>query len=178
MRERRSRSDDREPTRMSNGYDYDRTTATELLSRLQFPEFAPRESALIGDFLTVHVSEYDRWSMSVRVGEGTPPNPDHLEGIQRAAAFSSRKRIDLIGWQGDQATLFEVKGRIVHHVLGQLITYRTLWLKENPDAREPRLAAIGRVIDPDVAPILADHGITVYLYPAEDGAGGSDERGV
>lgn len=152
------------------GYDYDaREVLTQFLLR-HFPERTDRESGIIRDWLTAHVTDYDRFSFSVRVGEGQPPNPDDLPGVQRSVAFSTKKRIDVLAWQGAQPTIVEVKERVTPAVLGQLLTYRQLFLEENPDALEPVLVAIGRTSDPDTIRALNAQGVSIFLYEQADAA--------
>jgi hypothetical protein len=162
---------------MSTGYDYDRATLLELFLKIQFPERNLRESAIIRDFLQVHIHEYDRFAFSVRVGQGTTPDPTHLPGVQKSTVFSSQKRIDMMAWQGAQPFIFEVKERLSVYVLGQLQTYRHLWMEENPDAPEPELAAIVRYGDRDVERVLEANAVDVYIYePAPDSGGDADGR--
>ena len=156
---------------MSNGYDFDRPTLMELYVRMQFPERTQWESAILRDFLVAHISEYDNYSFSVRVGDGLTPDPTHLPGVQRNTTFSTRKRIDMIAWQGTQPFIFEVKRRVNPGALGQLVTYRHLWMEEHPDAREPIIAAIGRTSDPDTERVFAAAGVQIYLYDAPAGNG-------
>ena len=157
---------------MSSGYDFTRDDLASLLLAKFFPERPNGETAIIRDFLSAHGAEYDRLSFSVRVGVGLTPDPSHLPGIQKNTVDSSRKRIDILLWQGDQPTIAEVKQRVNPAALGQLQTYRHLWLEENPDAREPRLIAIGRTSDGDTLRVLTAAGVTVYLYePGDDSPG-------
>lgn len=149
---------------MSDGYDYDRATLLELFLKIQFPERNLRESAIIRDFLQQHIGEYDRYSFSVRVGQGLTPDPEHLAGVQRSTVFSTQKRIDMMAWQGDQPFIFEVKDRLNVYVLGQLQSYAHLWSEEHPDAPAPRLVAITRYGDPDIERVLEANGVDVYLY--------------
>ena len=152
------------------GYDYPAgDVLTQFLQR-HYPERTDRESGIIRDWLQQHVGEYDRFSFSVRVGEGQTPNPEDLPGVQRSVAFSSKKRIDVLAWQGAQPTIVEVKERVTPAVLGQLLTYRQLFLEENPDALDPFLVAIGRYSDPDTIRALGAQGITVHLYELADSA--------
>lgn len=149
---------------MYPSFDYTRGTLLELFTRMQFPERTRHESALIRDFLLAHIHEYDPYQFSLRVGQGLPPDPSHLPGVQANTQHSSKKRIDMLAWQGDQATIFEVKARANPAAIGQLATYRHLWLEEHPDAREPILAVIARYTDPDTRRVLEAAGITLYLY--------------
>lgn len=163
---------------MSSGYDYTRGTLLELFLRMQFPERTQRESALIRDFLSRHIHEYDRFSFSVRVGQGLTPDPTHLSGIQFNSAHSTKKRIDIVAWRGVQPVIFEVKFRANPAAIGQLVTYRQLWMEDNPNEPEPELACIARYSDPDSMRVFAAAGITLYLYDAPAGDSGDVASGV
>lgn len=163
---------------MSTGYDYTRATLLELFMRMQFPERTNRESALIRDFLQLHIHEYDSYQFSVKVGQGLTPDPSHLPGVQRNTALSTKKRIDIVAWQGQRATILEVKFRANPQALGQLTTYRHLWMEDNPGALEPRLAIIARYTDPDTARVFEANGVDVYLYEAPAGDGGAPAGGL
>src|SRR5205085_7065166 len=132
---------------------------------------------VIRAFLLNHGQEYDRYGFSIRIGAGITPDPAHLPAVQQNAVFSSMKRIDALFWSGPQPTIVEVKYRITPASLGQILTYRQLFLEAAPDAPDPRLIVIGRYSDDDTTRVLQDHGVTVYLYEpsapgASDGAGG------
>lgn len=156
---------------MSSGYDYTRDTLLELFVRLQFPERTQKESALIRDFLQAHILEYDRYSFTVRVGQGKTPDPDHLPGVQRQTVTNSQLRIDMLAWRGSQPFIFEVKERGIHAGIGQLLTYRHLWMEENPDAPEPPIALICRTIDLDMERVYKAQGIDVYEFTPDAGDG-------
>lgn len=152
------------------GYDFSSADLATLILRRFYPERTDRESTIIRDWLLAHGAEYDRLSFSVRVGEGQTPNPDDLPGVQRSTAYSTKKRIDVLAWQGAQPTIVEVKERVQPGVLGQLLTYQQLFLEENPDALAPVLVAIGRTSDPDTLRALNAQGVTVLLYEPADTA--------
>ncbi|MGH9411314.1 MAG: hypothetical protein ACRD1V_17910 [Vicinamibacterales bacterium] len=146
-----------------------------LLVQTFFPEKTNRESAIILDYLHAHGAEFDRFAFSVRVGEGTPVDPTHDPGIQKTTKYSSQKRIDMLLWQGPQPWLFEIKYRLVPAALGQLHAYALLWQRDNPNARRPKLVAIGRSCDLDTRYALDAHGVDIYIYPeAVSGAGAAD----
>ena len=149
------------------GYDFGHDDLTVLLLRRFYPERTDRESTIIRDWLLAHGADYDRFSFSVRVGEGQTPAPDLEAGVVRSVVFSSRKRIDILAWQGNTPTIVEVKERVTPAALGQLLTYRHLLLEELPDAPDPRLVIIGRYSDPDTLRSLSAHGVDVYLYAGD-----------
>lgn len=163
---------------MSTGYDYTRASLMEQLTKLSFPEHSPKSNALIADWLFRHLGEYDRYSFNVRVGQGIAPDPTHDKGVQTSTAFSSKKKIDILAWQGDQPFIFEVKLLLIPAALGQLQTYQHLWMEENPNAKVPYLGAIARTSDADTNRVLQAHGVTIYLIPATTRDSGAAASGV
>lgn len=162
---------------LNDGYAFDRTDFALLLIRKSYPERTTGESHVIRAFLLAHLLDYERIEFSRRVGQGIPPDPSHLPAVQRNTAFSSKLRIDLLAWQGNQPTIVEVKQDITPASLGQILTYRHHLVEEFPDAPEPRMVVVGRTASPDALVALQAHGVTVYVYPdaptgAPDGASG------
>lgn len=154
-----------------DGYLFTRDDFVVMLARKWFPERTDRESRVMIEYLAAHHVEFDRLIFGKRVGAGLEPDPSHLEGVQRNTSRFTKKRIDILGWTGNQPTIVEVKERITPASLGQILTYRQLLLEEMPDAPEPRLVVIGRYSDDDTIRALTGHGVTVYVYPAPEPAG-------
>lgn len=161
-----------------NGYWFTRDDLPRLQIQAFYPERTARESGVIRDFLTAHGGDYDRFGFSVRVGSTANPDPSHLIGVQRSTLWSNRKRIDLICYAGTAPTLVEAKMRIEPAAIGQLLTYRLLWLEDNPDEHDPRLVLIGRYTDQDTIRSAQAHGIDVLIYDRPDAAPGAQPSGV
>jgi hypothetical protein len=150
-------------------YTYQPAQLVELLIARHFPEFTDRETPVIHAFLAHHAGEFSKFQFSVRVGVGVRPDPAHLPGVQAAMVRSTKKRMDLLFWQGEQPWIIEAKERITPAVLGQLRAYRHLLLEERPDLPEPVLATIGRYSDDDTIRVLQAEGVHVYIYTPDDG---------
>jgi hypothetical protein len=163
---------------MGDNYTFERTDLAELLLRRWYPERPDRETPIIRDWLMARGAAFDRWSFSVRVGVGASADASHLPGVQRNTVFSSKKRIDILAWQGTQPYIIEVKERIGPGTLGQLQTYSHLWQEEHPDEPAPRLQAIGRSSDDDTIRVLNANGVDVFLYPEAVGGDGDAGGGV
>jgi hypothetical protein len=151
-----------------DGYTYDVLEFARLLIAKRYPERTDGESAVIRAYLMEHIGEYDRLQFSVRIGTGVVPDPAHPQSVQDGVVFSSKLRIDLLGWRGNALDLIEVKQRVTPASLGQILTYRHVLLGEWADAPEPRLVVVGREASPDAVDALTAHGVTVYLYPDAD----------
>lgn len=147
-----------------DGYDFGNERFEELLLRRFYPEKTDHESRLLLEYLNEHVRDFDRVSFSVRIGLGQAADPALLPGVQRQAERNSKRRIDFVGWNGRRATLVEMKTRLGHEVLGQLVTDRMLWMSEFPSDEPPRLVALGRTATPEELALLSAAGIDAYLY--------------
>ena len=155
---------------METPYVFGRDRFDELAIRSHFPERTPRESSIIRDWMNARGRDYDRIAFSVRIGQGLEPNPEHIPAIRDMTRYNSRMRIDVLAWIGAQPEIIEVKERVLASVLGQLLAYQQLFMEENPDARPPRLTAIGRYSTADTMRVLEANGVTVYLYDPPAGA--------
>jgi hypothetical protein len=82
------------------GYAFDANRFAELLIAKSYPEKTDHESALLRDYLKVHLGEFDRVEFSVRIAPAVTPDPAHLEGVQRQALLNSMNRIDMVGYRG------------------------------------------------------------------------------
>lgn len=149
----------------TNGYWFTAADLPTLQVARFYPERTVKESGVIRDYLENHGREFDQIGFSVRVGQALRPDPTHLVGVQKSTIYSSRKRIDVVGVGGAGITLVEAKARIEPSALGQILTYRNLWLEEYPTNTNPNLVVIGRYTDQDTIKSLNAHGVTVYVYP-------------
>jgi hypothetical protein len=165
-------------TPTATGYTVDRATLTKMLDMFRLPERSTTESSIVSDFLAAHISEYTSFDFTVRVGQGRPPNPAHDPGVQANTVRSSKMVIDMIGWQGNQPTIFEVKLRATHYALGQVISYAHLWQEDNPNALPPYLAVVARSSEPDMERVFQAHGVTVYLFEPDAPGGTAPSGGV
>ena len=147
-----------------NGYWFTAADLPTLQVAQFYPERTVRESGVIRDYLVAHGAEFDRFGFSVRVGQALTPDPTHLIGVQKSTIYSSRKRIDLVGIKGEQYTLVEAKQRIEPGAIGQILTYRKLYLEDNPNVHTARMVLIGRYTDRDTMSSANAHGVDVYIY--------------
>lgn len=150
--------------KVPNGYWFTAADLPKLQIASYYPERTDGESAVIRDYLAAHGAEFDTLGFSVRVGQAVTPDPTHLIGVQRSTIYSTRKRIDFVGIKGELHTLVEAKQRIQPSALGQILTYRKLYLEEHPDVHDVRMIVIGRYSDDDTIHSLVAHGVEVYVY--------------
>lgn len=152
------------PLPIQNGYWFTAADLPSLVVQTYFPERTAGESAILRDYLQAHGGEFDRFGFSVRVGQALQPDPTHLIGVQKSTIYSSRKRLDLVGVREPLHTLIEAKRRIEPSALGQILTYRRLYVEDNPSVTATELVVIGRYSDTDTIRSLNAHGVHVYIY--------------
>lgn len=131
----------------------------------QLPGLVPVEMAVARAWLEEHHQEYQSVEFNVRLGMGAQLPPGSPEYLQKFVRASTAKRADMILLQGRDATIVEVKVRIGGAAFGQLALYKKLYIKEHPEVQRVFLVAAGITIEPDVAELYAEHGITVELFP-------------
>lgn len=163
---------------MEEPYKFTRDDLATLLVRRFYPERTDRESRVIREWLINHGARYDRFSFSVRVGQGATPDPTFPPRLQKQINFVSKKRIDILAWVGALPTIIEVKYLVTPASLGQILSYRVFFLEENTNAPDPDLVVIGAASDPDTIRSLQAHDVTVLLYPQAVTEGSTPGVGV
>lgn len=151
-----------------NGYWFTDSDLPNLVIANYYPERTDQESGVIRDYLHAHGTEFDVFGFSVRVGQALAPDPTHLIGVQRSTIYSTRKRIDFVGIKGELHTLVEAKQRVQPSAIGQILTYRKLYLEEHPEVHDVRMIIIGRYSDADTVNSATAHGIDVLIYTPPD----------
>lgn len=129
--------------------------------RGRFPHLLPGEVAVWRRFLVVHEREWETFEYDVHVGQGSLPQADPANRFQGNYSWLTKKRIDVVGWNGRKATIFEVRARASLPLMGQLIGYKALWMRDNPDAEPPDLMMVCSECPPDDRAVMADQGVDV-----------------
>ena len=136
------------------------------MARPKYKHMSPYECYLFDYFLREHGAEYDNFNFDIHVGQGMPP-PEHLDPKYRAlSVLLTQKRIDAVGFRGNQVFIFEVKPNAALSALGQLIAYRDLYTRQFSPPLPPNLAVITDFVGRDEAFYFPKHEIASYAYPA------------
>ena len=123
----------------------------------------PQDVRLWERFLAIYGDQFERFEYDVKVGRGIEPPPDLDEPYRSAAVILSKKRIDAVGYKGDQIWIFEVKPDMGLAALGQLLAYKELWIRDRGDKDRLRLAAVTDNIIDDERYVYEKFGIKIYL---------------
>jgi hypothetical protein len=146
----------------------DTPAQTLLADRLRFPGLLPREILILRAWLKLHETEYDRYDFNVRVGAGSDPGPGWPEETRRMWTMNTQKRLDMVAYRGQTATIAEIKDRAGASAIGQLLVYRPLYMADHPEYGTPTLLLITNRMSPDLDPIIRESGIIVDLVTDVD----------
>ncbi|MQY77787.1 MAG: hypothetical protein GH151_01110 [Bacteroidetes bacterium] len=127
--------------------------------RHKYPHLIGEDKDVWERFVLKYPIRFETVDYDVHVGSGieTPGVLDSKPAQQWRNL--TRKRIDVVAWDRDFATIIEVKKRVGLPTLGQVFGYRFLYRRENPDVflRPPLI--ICSQIDKDDIDVLNHFGI-------------------
>lgn len=135
--------------------------------RAKFPGMQIDELLVWKAFLAAQHANYDRFDYNVRLGPGVDPGPSVMEPYRSAAIKLSQLRLDAVGWQGGNPTIFEVERYAKPRNVGQILTYLAAWQAQNTASVDPHLAIVAASYNPSIQPVLEQHGIDLYIYPVD-----------
>jgi hypothetical protein len=125
----------------------------------------PPEAALARAWLEANLDQYEDIDWQKRVGEGVDLGPDYTPNIQAMAYQATRKRVDLVAYRDDTATLIELKDHVDLAAVRQALAYAELWQVDPADPPVAAVLVVGRTGDAGIAETAAAKGVTVDLMP-------------
>lgn len=125
----------------------------------------PPEAALAKAWLEANIDQYWNVDAQVRVGPGVDLGPEYSPNIQKMAAQATRKRVDLVAYDADGATIIELKDHVDFAAVRQAVQYRDLWNVAPIDPPVKAVLVVGRTGDANIATTAALQGVTVELIP-------------
>lgn len=128
-----------------------------------YPHLMPREIPIWESWLQDFPDRFDRYDYDVRVGESIIPPPDVDANMAEMAVSLAKKRIDVVGWKGENPSIIEIKEYSGLTAIGQLIAYPILFVREFPTIPPPDVILITGRILPDVGNILDILGIPYFV---------------
>lgn len=135
--------------------------------RLRMPGMVPREIAIYVAWFVQHGSEFTAADYNVRVGTGFDPGPEHPQYARDSAIANTQKRVDAVLFKGDLPFIVEVKERATPYVIGQVMSYKILWMRDNPSQREPMMLVVCSAIDDDTIYCLSKMNIEYQLVDVD-----------
>lgn len=134
-----------------------------LLKQIAYPGDTPAESNLLRAWLKDHGRDFDRAEFDVRLGNGATPPADADDELKDMMRRGTQLRADCILYLDQNAVIVEVKRRGGGGAMGQLLTYRTLYMAMHPERPAPSMQLVTQSITEEVAAIFEAHGASVAV---------------
>ena len=93
----------------------------------RYPHMSAEEGIIWGRFLTTYGKDYKRFDYDLRIGKGLTPEEDLPQIYKQDYADLTKKRVDAVGYNNHDATIFEVKQRATITAIGQILAYTDLF---------------------------------------------------
>lgn len=127
--------------------------------RHKYPHLIGEDRDLWNRFIKKFPDKYETVDYDIKVGEGAETLKDWDQGKIDYWKNLTKKRIDVLAWKGNFAQIIEVKKRVGLYTLGQVLGYRFLYHRENPDTLLLPLLIVCSRIDKDDSDVLNHFGI-------------------
>lgn len=131
--------------------------------RHRYPHMLPADVEIWDRFIDTHPGFFDAVDYDYHVGDGVEVDPDWPPEIQMMAKTLSQRKIDVLGFNDGGLSIVELKPWPGVGAIGQLLSYRELYIKDNPDSIVPELVLITNNIARDIQFLLDKFEITSYI---------------
>jgi hypothetical protein len=126
------------------------------VKRRKYPHMIAEEVVIWERFVDLFPNRFDSVDYDFRIGVGQQMELDFPENYGRMVTMLTQHRIDVLGWVGEQPTIVEVKDRAILSTIGQMIGYRTLFVKDYNNLKIPNLLCVCGSISRDVITVFTD----------------------
>lgn len=131
--------------------------------RRHYPHMIGEDRQVWERFMRENPDFFQEVEYDVHVGEGMTM-PDNWEEKDRTWAQQlTQKRIDVIGFRGDETVLVEVKRRVDLATLGQVMGYKFLYERRENLVNKTKSIVIAALADKDDRDILEHYDIEIFI---------------
>lgn len=129
----------------------------------KYPHMKPEDIAVWERFLIAHPDFFDTVDYDFKVGEGAPQAPTLPENIRRDGKILTQKKVDVVGYRGDDVFIAELKPIADMRALGQVLSYSNLYVKPEVVAGDVFKMVIAGEIERELEAVFAENDIKVML---------------
>ena len=131
--------------------------------RHKYPHLIGEDTEVWNRFILKFPDKFDTVDYDVHVGKGVESGLTPDEKDRRYWEDLTKKRIDVIGWSKDFATIIEVKKRATLFSLGQILGYKYLYLMEHPEQLSVRTLIVCSTTSQDDIDVFNHYGIPFVI---------------
>ncbi len=129
-----------------------------------YPHMKPADIRLWEKFMSAFPNLFNTVDYDVLVGEGVVINDPEIDVYSKSFQMLTQKKIDVIGYKNNSIVIIEIKPHAGANALGQILSYKELWLKKNPgiSTNEIGIGVITDELQSDFVSIYKNSGIAIY----------------
>jgi len=129
----------------------------------KYPHLKPEDVLIWERYINKYPNAFDSVDYDFAVGEGRPIPEGTQENIAADMKILTQKKIDVIGYKGEEIYIIEVKPTANTTALGQVISYAKLFQNQESPTEAIHMRVIAGNIDPDMQTIYDAQGIGVII---------------
>jgi hypothetical protein len=132
-----------------------------------FIHLSKPEKGLWLTWMREHYGEYTGMQYDIHVGDGLPVDDAWPENVKAMSQAITRHRIDAMCWKEKTLWIMEIKPYAGVGGIGQLLSYRELYVKDTGYASPIQLGLITDFLTPDMSWLCKRFSITPFtVVPA------------
>lgn len=142
------------------------TIAAEMMpfeKRYWYPHMMPEDVAIWNRFLEQFPDAYDNVQYDVKVGKIPEFVEGHDDEAMRAQGTLYQRKIDVVGYKGDQIDIIELKPHASTSALGQVNGYRHLFMRDYSPPENPKAVIITDQLLPEMGELAHAAGVTIVV---------------
>lgn len=128
-----------------------------------YPRMSKEDTPIWSDFLFGSNIIYDGFDYDVRVGTDRGALLDAADAEKELWADLRFRRIDAVGFLGDERHIFEVKPKADSRTIGQVYSYGKLYRQSNPSTKGIFCHIVARAFNFDDMLFLTDSGVVLHI---------------
>lgn len=129
---------------------------------IKYPGMGKNEALLWETFKKKHGEDFNSFQYNFRVGKGVIAPTKHWTQFEEGYKMLTQKRIDVIAQTDSSIWIIEVRPHAGLSVIGRLLMYRTLFIKEFNPGKEVKLVAITDHATEDSHKVAGTYSIKIF----------------
>lgn len=131
----------------------------------KYPRMSSEDTEIWKRFLVQYGDNFSSFDYDFKVGDGVIPDLPIPENFLKDFQELTKKRIDAIGYNSSGVTIIEIKPRAGTSGLGQLLTYKNLFVKSYPNVNIAALLLVCEIATDEEIKLYQQYGITIIILP-------------
>lgn len=129
----------------------------------KYPHMMPQDIPIWNRYLAQYAQYYTKFVYDFPVGEGSKVPFPIDEKFKADYEHLTKKRIDVVGYKPTAIDIIEIKPRAATTALGQVLTYRTLFIAQENPTQPIKAIVITDSITEDDRKVYTNFGIEIII---------------